>query len=48
MISFRGGPSVAPTLQDFDSISNSDLLQGVPALLKKDRVGEVKVEGMEQ
>ena len=48
MVSSRGGPTIAPSFDDFDGISNSNFLQNAPALLQKDRVGEVKVIGVEQ
>ena len=47
-IPFRGGPSIAPGLDDLNSISSSTLLQDAPALLKKDSPIEVKIIRSEQ
>jgi hypothetical protein len=47
-IPFRGGPSIAPGLDDLNSISSSTLLQDAPALLKKDSPIEVKIIRLEQ
>ena len=47
-IPFGGGPSIAPRLDDLNSISSSTLLQDAPALLKKDSPIEVKIIRLEQ
>ena len=47
-IPFGGGPTIAPRLDDLDSLSSSTLLQDAPALLKKDSPIEVKIIRLEQ
>ena len=47
-IPLRGGPPIAPSLDDLNSISSSTLLQYAPALMKKDSATEVKIIRKEQ
>ena len=42
-----GGPAITPTLKDLDRVRNSQLLETDEAVLKEDRVLEVKMARVE-